>query len=113
MRDPLRTHRAVVEGAFGRDGRDGRFESEVRVNEMEQQADIWRHRDAAGKKIGFCNRCKRVYEDCSKFCPRCSQLNRTNEMGVLRPIPERFREEARRKAAERARREIRERQGAR
>lgn len=81
-----------------RDLRAPRFESEVRAPEMKDPNLFKRG------KIGFCNRCKRAYEDCSKHCPECSRKNLSNEMGTLRPIPEGLKEEARRKALERARR---------
>lgn len=83
-----------------RDLRAPRFESEVRSSEV-KSPETWKN-----GRLGFCNRCKRAYEDCSKWCPECSRRNLSNEMGTVRPIPEGLREEAKRKALERARRSL-------
>lgn len=79
------------------DLRADRFESEVRVSEHE--GDFWNNR----KKAPFCNRCKKIFEEQSRVCPRC---DRKDEMGYIAQIPEKYVEEANRKAIERARRRI-------
>lgn len=72
------------------DLRSDRFESEVRMSEL-QGGGVFKGRE----RLPYCRRCQAAYEEKSKVCPRC---DKKDEMGSLRPIPERFREEARRNA---------------
>lgn len=79
------------------DGRAPRFESEVRQSEAAAP-------DFAGKRKFYCNPvlggCGRMYEEKSRTCPRCE---RGRTMGELKPIPDRFEDEAQSGAMARAR----------
>ena len=81
-----------------RDGRGGRFESEVRT------ADLARGLLLHGGKLPFCQRCGSAFEERSKVCPRC---DRKTDMGYLTQIPAEFVDQAN----SRALRTIRERRG--
>lgn len=74
------------------DGRAGRFESEVRSTEAQDPK-------FAGKKKFMCSRCRNMFEERSRTCPRCE----TRSMGELKQIPERHLDQARRGAIARAR----------
>jgi hypothetical protein len=75
------------------DSRGTRLESEI------TNAEVARGFMAEKQRLPFCSKCKTGYEEQSKVCPRCD----TKTMGYLAPIPEKFREEARRGAIKRAR----------
>lgn len=74
------------------DIRGDRFESEIRDNEFAQE------QLRARKSLPYCPNCQRAFEEKSRYCPRCDKKT----MGLLKPIPDQFKEEARRKALERA-----------
>ncbi len=78
------------------DLRAARFESEVRQSEAAAP-------DFAGKRKFYCaptlGGCGRMFEERSRVCPRCE---RGKTMGELKPIPERFLDEAQRGAIARA-----------
>lgn len=73
------------------DGRRERLESEVRSQDMQAK-------DFAAKRKFQCIRCGHMYEERSRYCPRCD----THTMGELRPIDSQHIEEARRNALRRA-----------
>lgn len=73
------------------DSRADRLESEVRVQELTASSYV------AQRKFQ-CGRCKRLYEERSRTCPRCD----ARTMGELKPIPERHLDEAQRNAVRRA-----------
>ena len=67
------------------DLRADRFESEIRMPEM----DVIKDRTSKGirTRIYQCFECKRIYEERSLFCPYCSQHGITKKtMGELVPI---------------------------
>lgn len=78
------------------DLRSDRLESEVRDQEL------YKLRLGADKGLPYCSKCRRAFEEKSRYCPRCD----TKTMGLVKMIPEQFREEARRKALARARARI-------
>lgn len=73
------------------DSRSERFESEIR-----DQGDA---NALVGKGLYSCSKCRRPFEERSKYCPRCD----SKTMGEIKPIPERHLEEARRNAIKKAR----------
>lgn len=79
------------------DGRADRFESEVRQSEATAP-------DFSGKRKFYCSPtlggCGRMFEERSRTCPRCE---RGRTMGELKPIPDRYADEAQRGAMARAR----------
>lgn len=75
------------------DLRSGRFESEIRDAEMAKGVLVNR------TQLPKCSRCNRVFEEISKVCPRCE----TRTMGYIRPIPEKYLDEARRNSLRRLR----------
>lgn len=75
------------------DSRAERLESHIRHNESAERAFVNRG------SLPQCGLCKRVFEEKSRYCPFCDKKT----MGLIKPIPERFREEALRGAIRRAR----------
>lgn len=73
------------------DGRSDRFESEIR--DAEASKNVLNNR----KELPQCGKCKRVFEEKSKYCPRCE----TKTMGLIVPVPERHIEEFQRNALRR------------
>lgn len=73
------------------DGRGERLESEVRQSEMMNPSFV-------GKRKFMCSKCSHMYEEKSRNCPRCD----SRTMGELRPIPERYLDEAQRGGIRRA-----------
>lgn len=73
------------------DFRADRLESEVR------QTELLNPQFVNARKFQ-CSKCGRLFEEKSRICPRCE----THTMGEIKPIPERYVEEARRGALRRA-----------
>lgn len=78
------------------DSRAPRLESTIRDSEMA----AWKLRSKKG--LPQCSKCLRTFEEESKFCPWCD----TKTVGHIRPIPEKFQDEATRGAIRRARAKI-------
>lgn len=79
------------------DIRAGRFESQMRTSEMQKLK--YNEAGTLQSKVYQCRKCGNAFEERSRHCPRCD----SRTMGELRPIPEGQRQEAQRKAIERAR----------
>lgn len=73
------------------DGRADRFESEVRSSEM-------RSEQFQNQRKFMCSKCHVMFEERSRTCPRCE----SRTMGELKPIPEKYMDEAQRGAIARA-----------
>ena len=73
------------------DGRADRFESEIR--DAEASKNVLNNR----RELPMCGKCRRIFEEKSKVCPRCD----TKPMGVIKPVPERHVEEFQRNALRR------------
>ncbi len=78
-----------------RDFRAGRFESEIRVSELGQIP-------KNDKGLPTCMKCHTPFQEASRHCPRCD----TKTMAYAREIPDEWKDYARRRALERARRRI-------
>lgn len=78
------------------DSRSDRLESHIRFGEMAKDTLINRG------ELPQCANCKRVFEEKSKHCPFCDRKT----MGLIKPIPEKHLDEARRKALREARERI-------
>ena len=74
------------------DHRSDRLESEVRQTELQDPA-------FRGKRKFMCSKCRHLYEERSRICPRCD----SHTMGELKQIPKKNLDEARRRSFERAR----------
>lgn len=73
------------------DTRGDRLESEVRSEEFHNPSFV-------NARKFQCMKCKHMYEEKSRNCPRCD----THTMGELKPIEEKYLNEARRGAVRRA-----------
>lgn len=71
------------------DLRGGRFESEVRMVEL-QSPDLWNNR----KALGFCRRCGKAFEERSRTCPRC---DKKDQMGYITHLSNEEAERSRRR----------------
>lgn len=67
------------------DMRGDRFESQVRMSDMEKPTPT--------KQIITCSRCHHVFQEKSRTCPYCE----TRTMGTLTMIPDKHLEEAKRR----------------
>lgn len=74
------------------DSRADRLESHIRSN------DVARGVLTSTNKLPQCGKCKRLFEEQSKFCPFCD----TKTMGYIAPIPDRYKDEALRGSMRRA-----------
>ncbi len=82
-----------------------RRESDVRGERLESEVrdvDATRSDFAAARKF-MCSRCKHLYEEKSRNCPRCD----SRTMGELKQIPEKNLDEAHRNAVRRLKQGVR------
>jgi len=75
------------------DSRADRLESHIRHGEIANGVLLNRG------SLPQCGKCKRVFEEKSKHCPFCD----SRTMGLIRPIPEKYKDEAYRRAVREAR----------
>lgn len=79
------------------DLRSQRFESEVRISDMQKMKASPTHLINRTYK---CSRCHHLFEERSRYCPRCD----TKSMGEIKAIPEQHRQRANENAVRRLRR---------